>query len=69
LDNKSINLASYEVITENENGALVGGFSNAFTQATATLAAAGDNTVAGCETNICPVINKGNCVAGCGGKQ
>jgi acyl CoA:acetate/3-ketoacid CoA transferase beta subunit len=69
MDNKKVILTSFEVITEVENGALIGGFSTALTQATATLAAAGDNTVAGCETNVCPTVNLGNCVKGCGVKQ
>lgn len=64
-----MSFTTFEAITEVENGALIGGFSAAVTQASVELAAAGDNKVAGCETNVCPVVNLGNCVPGCGVKQ
>jgi hypothetical protein len=65
MDNKNLALTTFEALTEVDNGALIGGFSTAVT-VSLTLSLAGDNTVAGCETNVCPIVNLGNCVAGCG---
>jgi hypothetical protein len=65
MNNKNVSLNTFEALTTTENEVLIGGFSAAVTSSAVALRA-GDNTVAGCETNVCPVVNLGNCVAGCG---
>jgi hypothetical protein len=62
-DNQKISLENFEALTEESNGTLINGFSEAFESSNDTLI--GGWNLISCTANNC---SGGNCVTGCGAK-